>query len=249
MRRSVSIAALLAACLLPAFATPAAAFPLTTCTLGLVSTDGSGAPLDTAASGAPDSTQSDPFKVDWDGRVGYSGSTNLVIKNYTYQVSVFGVPTPIRGGDANDDENIDGDGSVSVGANSPFRVAGLYYVSGGYQGEGGECVGSGWFQLLGSPVGTVPWIAGLLLTVLGALGLYAGARGRLITSIVGGVVLGLGLDLLLISYSVLPLAENTPLAVFVGAVIAGTLIGILGRRGRGGAKPPAEPAPAEPAAG
>jgi len=239
MRRSVSIAALLAACLLAAFATPAAAFPLTTCSLALESTDGSGAPLDTATSGSPDSTQSDPFKVDWDGSVEYVGSTTVVIKNYSYQVSVFGVPTPIRGSDANDDENTDGDGSVSVGANSPFRVAGLYYVSGGYTGEGGECGGSGWFQLLGSPIGTVPWIAGILLTVLGALGLVAGARGHLITSVVGGVALGLGIDLLMISHSFLPLAENTPVAVLLATTLVGVLIGILGRQGRGG------PAPAE----
>jgi hypothetical protein len=239
MRRSVSIAALLAACLLPALATSAAAFPLSTCTLALASTDGSGAALDTATGGAPDSTVSDPFKVEWDGSVGYVGSTTVVIKNYTYQVSVFGVPTPIRGGDANDDENMDGNGQVNVGANAPFRVVGLYYVSGGYKGEGGECAGSGWFQLLGSPIGTVPWIVGVILTVLGALGLVAGARGHLISSILGGIALGLGLDLLLISHSVMPLAENTPLAGFVGAVIIGTLIGILGRRGRGGSEPAA----------
>lgn len=239
MRRSLAFAALLAACLLPVLAAPVAAFPLTTCMLSIQSTDASGAALDTAQSGAPDSTVSDPFKVDWDGQVGYTGSTTVVIKDYTYHVEVFGVPTPIRGGDANDDENTDGDGSVSVSANAPFRVAGLYYVSGGYKGAGGECAGSGWFQLLGNPVGTVPWIAAVVLTVLGALGLVAGARGNTITSIVGGVVLGLGIDLLLISHSVMPLAENTPLIALVGAIIVGIAIGILGRRGGG-----SEPAPA-----
>lgn len=237
MRRPVTIAALVAACLLPVLATPAAAFPLTTCTLSIQSTDASGAALDTAQSGAPDSTVSDPFKVDWDGEVGYTGSTSVVIKDYSYHVEVFGVPTPIRGSDANDDENTDGDGSVRVGENSPFRVAGLYYVSGGYKGAGGECAGSGWFQLLGSPIGTVPWIGGIALTLIGALGLVAGGRGHLITSIAGGIVLGLGLDLLLISHSFMPLAENTPLVVLIGAVIVGTIVGILGRRGPGGLTP------------
>ena len=69
MRRSLTIAALLAACLIPVLAAPVAAFPLSTCTLSIESTDGSGAPLDTAQSGAPDSTASDPFKVDWDGNL------------------------------------------------------------------------------------------------------------------------------------------------------------------------------------
>ena len=237
MRRSLTIAALLAACLLPALATPVAAFPLSTCTLSLTSTDGTGAPLAAAESGQADSTTSAPFKVDWDGKVAYKGSTTNVITDYTYQVSVFGVPTPLRGGDANTDKNKDGNGSVSVSANSPFRVAGLYYVSGTYKGAGGECVGSGWFQLVGSPVGTVPWIGGVLLTVLGALGLVAGARGHLISSIVGGLALGLGLAVLLISHSVMPLAENTPLAVLVAGVLTGIAIGIFGRMGRGGSEP------------
>jgi hypothetical protein len=237
MRRSLTIAALLAACLLPVLAGPVAAFPLTTCTLSLTSTDATGAPLDAAESGAADSTVSAPFKVDWDGKVAYKGSTTNVIQNYTYQVSVFGVPTPLRGSDANTDKNKDGDGSASVSANSPFRVAGLYHVTGTYKGEGGDCAGSGWFQLLGSPIGTVPWIAGVALTVLGALGLVAGARGHTITSIVAGLALGLGLAVLLISHSVMPLAENTPLAALAGAVIVGIAIGIFGRMGRGGSEP------------
>jgi hypothetical protein len=237
MRRSLAIAALLAACLLPVLAGPVAAFPLSTCTLSIESTDASGASLDTAQSGAQDSTASDPFKVEWEGSVGYTGSTTVVIKDYTYQVSVFGVPTPIRGSDANDDENTDGDGSVSVSSTSPFRVAGLYFVSGSYKGAGGECAGSGWFQLLGSPVGTVPWIAGVVITVLGALGLVGGARGNTIVSVVGGVALGLGVAILFISHSFMPLAENTPLAALVVAVIAGVVIGILGRRGGGGSEP------------
>ncbi len=245
MRRSVSIAALLAACLLAAFASSVAAFPLSTCTLTLESTDGTGAPLDTAVAGSQDSTVSDPFKVDWDGQVAYAGSTTEVIKNYTYHVEVFGVPTPIRGGDANDDENTDGDGSASVSSNAPFRVAGLYYVSGGYKGEGGECSGSGWFQLQGNPVGTLPWFAGVLLTVTGALGVIAGARGHLVTSIIGGAALGVGVDLLLISHSVMLLAENTPLAGLVLGVVLGTAVGILGhRRRRQGGPEPGTPEPA-----
>jgi hypothetical protein len=246
MPRLILAAALLAALLLPVFAGPAAAFPLSTCTLSLASTDADGAPLDTAQGGAPDSTVDDPFKVDWDGEVAYEGSTEVVIKNYTYHVEVFGVPTPLRGGDANDDENTDGSGTVSVGANAPFRVAGLYYVSGAYTGEGGSCSGSGWFQLLGSPIGTVPWIAGVAMAVLGALGIVAGFRGHLLTSLLGGLLLGVGSAVLLISHSVMPLAENTPLVAVIVGVILGFIAGIAGRRGRGGESeeaPPPAPAP------
>ncbi len=231
MRRSV-LWLLLPAVLIAAFAAPAsvAAFPLSTCTLSVASTDASGTTIDTAVSGAADSTQDDPFNVVWEGQVAYEGSTNAVIKNYTYHVEVFGVPTPIRGGNTNDDENTEGDGSVGIAANAPFRVAGLYHVSGAYTGEGGSCAGSGWFRLLGDPAGTIPWILGLGLVVLGVLGLYAGVRGHTLTSVLGGFALGLGLDLLLISYALLPLGAETPIAVLALMTAIGIIVGFLGRR-------------------
>jgi hypothetical protein len=219
---------------------PVAAFQLTTCTLQLTSTDASGGPVDAAASGDQSGSQSAPFKVDWDGQVGYQGSTTDIIKDYAYKVSVFGVPTPLQGKGDNSAENTDGNGSVSVSANSPFRAAGLYYVTGEYTGTGGTCTGSGWFLLRGDPIGTVPWTGGVVLTILGALGLVAGVRGHTLTSLFGGVALGLGLVLLAISHAVLPFAENTPLLILVVSTALGLVIGVLGRRGRGGApEPPA----------
>ncbi len=243
MRRSV-LAAVLPAALILSVVVPASvgAFPLSTCTMELTSTDASGAPLDTAAGGADDATQADPFQVDWEGEVGYVGSTVQVIKDYTYHIEVFGVPTPLQGGDPNDDNDTEGDGSVSVAANSPFRAAGLYHVTGTYSGEGGDCTGSGWFLLRGDPVGTVPWIAGLVMAVLGALGLIAGLRGNTLTSIFGGILLGLGASVLLISHAILPLAENTPLIVLILAIGVGIVVGLLGRRGSGGI--PEQPATA-----
>lgn len=235
MRRSVLAAALPAALIIGAILpVTVAAFPLTTCTMDLVSTDGSGAPIDTATGGAVDATQDDPFVVDWDGQVGYVGSTVQVIKDYTYGIAVFGVPTPLQGGDPNTDEDTEGEGAVGIAANSPFRVAGLYHVTGTYSGEGGTCTGSGWFLLRGDPIGTVPWIVGLVLAVLGGLGLVAGLRGRTLTAIVGGVLAGLGVDLLLISHAILPLAELTPLVVLLVGVVLGIVLGLLGRGRAGG---------------
>jgi hypothetical protein len=236
MRRSVLGAVMPAALLLLLLPGSASAFPLTTCSLELESLGAGGATIDTASSGAADSTQADPFEVEWEGSVAYDGTTNVVIKNYTYSISVFNVPTPLQGGGTNDDENTDGNGTVSVAANSPFRAAGLYYVSGTYTGEGGTCTGSGWFRLLGDPVGTVPWIAGLVLAVLGLLGYIGGLRGSLVLSLIGGLLLGLGADLLLISYAVLPLAELTPLVVLLGAIVVGILLWLIASRGRGGAE-------------
>lgn len=239
MRRSVTRAVLPAALLLLLLPGSTTAFPLTTCSLQLASSDGSGAALDTASSGANDSTQADPFEVDWEGSVAWGGTTTVVIKNYTYSISVFNVPTPLQGGGTNDDENTEGEGTVGVAANSPFRAAGLYYVSGTYNGEGGSCAGSGWFRLLGDPVGTIPWIAGLVLGVLGVLGFIWALRGSLLGGVLGGILFGLGADLLLISYAVLPLAENTPLIVLVAAIVVGVALALLGRRGRGEVPAPA----------
>lgn len=241
MRRVLLAAILTVAPILVLVAAPVAAFPLTTCTMSLASTDGSGAPLDTAQGGAPDGTQADPFEVEWEGQVGYDGSTTVVIKDYTYGIAVFGIPTPLQGGGDNSAENTEGQGSVSVAANSPFRAAGLYHVTGKYSGAGGTCTGSGWFLLKGDPIGTVPWLLGVGLTILGALGLVAGARGHTLTSVAGGAVAAVGLDLLLVSHAVLPLAENTPLAVLIVGALVGLVIGLLGRRGRSTGAPDAGP--------
>jgi hypothetical protein len=243
MRRSVAAAVLLTASLLLVAAAPVAAFPLSLCQLSLTSTDSSGATVDTAQSGANDATQADPFLVDWDGSVVYVGTTTNVIKNYRYQVSVLGIPTPIAGGDTNDDENVEGNGTVSVSANAPFRITGLFLVSGGYQGEGGSCNGSGWFKLTGDPTGTVPFWLGLVLVALGAVLEVRGLRGHKISAVIGGLLIGLGSAILLVIYSTLPLAEYTPLAALGLGLLLGIVIALIGRRS-GKPELPEEPAPA-----
>ena len=230
MRRSSAVAALLAACLLLVLVTPVAAFPLSTCTLSLTSTNAAGAPVDSANSGAADATQADPFDLEWEGSVAYQGSTTVVIKNTNYHVEVFGIPTPIRGGSPNDEENTTGSGSVGVAANAPFRVTGLYFVSGGYTGEGGGCAGSGWFRLLGNPIGTLPFFIGLGLLVLGLALVARGAMGHALTAVFGGVLTGLGLAVLLVISSTLLLAEQTPLAALGAGVLLGIVAALIGRR-------------------
>lgn len=232
MRRTFAAAVLLIASLLLTVAAPVAAFPLSTCQLSLASNNASGATIDTAQSGANDGTQADPILVDWDGSVAYTGTTTNVIKNYSYQVSVFGIPTPISGSGPNDDENVDGNGTVGVSSNVPFRVTGLFYVSGGYQGQGGTCNGSGWFKLTGDPTGTVPFWIGLILVALGTVLSVRGLRGHKITAVIGGLLIGLGAAILLVIYSTLPLAEYTPLAALGLGLLLGIIIALLGRRSR-----------------
>ena len=231
MRRTFAAAVLLTASLLLA-AAPAAAFPLSLCQLSLTSKDANGATLDTAQSGANDATQSDPFLVDWFGTVDYTGTTTNVIKDYSYQVFVLGIPTPLRGADTNDDEDVDGGGTVGVATNAPFRITGLFKVSGGYSGEGGDCAGSGWFKLVGDPTGTVPFWLGLILIALGTLLEIRGLRGHTISAVTGGLLIGVGAGIMLVIYSAMVFAEYTPWAAIALGLVLGILIALIGRRSR-----------------
>lgn len=249
MRRSMVGAVVLTALGVLILAAPVAAFPLTNCTLSASAQRADGSTIGSIASGANDATQDAPFLVDWDGTVSYTGSSQIEMKNNTWHVDVFGIPTPLQGGSDNSDDNRDGSGTVSVSANAPFRFTGLYYVSGSLTGSGGTCTGSGWFKLTGDPIGTVPFFvaAGVLIVGLGLLAV--GSRGHTFTSIAGGLLSGLGLASLLVLFSTLPLGVPTPIAVLLVGLAVGVIIGLLARRGGGGTgdvPPPTTPAAPSP---
>jgi hypothetical protein len=189
MRMLVLRAGFIGSLMSVALVAPVAAFELNGgCTLELTSTDASGAIVD-SASGPGDAgggTQSDPFLVDWDGAVAWEGSSgDQLFTNHSWQTFVFHVPTPVRGGDPNDEEDTVGTGSASVGANAPVRVVGLFYVSGSINGEGGtHCDGGAWFQLTGNAVGTLPFWLSVLLAIAG-LALIAASRPHVVTATTG----------------------------------------------------------------
>jgi hypothetical protein len=160
---------------------PVGAFELNGgCTLDITSTDGSDGALDTAT-GAPGGgqggTQSDPLVVDWDGTVSWTGTSgSTVFRDHSWGVSVYGIPTPVRGGDPNEGEDTTGDGSTGVGENAPFPLVGVFHVSGAIDGaDGAHCDGNGWFKLDGNPYTTIPfWIAVVL--AIGGLALLWSSR-------------------------------------------------------------------------
>ena len=171
-------------------AQPLAAFELNGgCTLEIASTDASGGPLDLASGpgAAGGGTQADPFLIDWDGTVSWVGSSgDQVFNHHSWQTYVFLVPTPVRGGDPNEDDDTTGDGTVGVGENAPFRITGLYYVSGTIDGEGGtHCDGSGWFQLTGNPVATIPFWLAVLIAVAGAVLIWSSRPHAGVTTVEG----------------------------------------------------------------
>jgi hypothetical protein len=241
MRRTMVGAVVLAALGVLVLAAPVAAFPLTNCTLKANSLAAGGAALDSIEGGAVDATQADPFLVDWDGTITYSGGSDIAMINNTWGVSVFTFPTPLQGGDDNPEDTRTGSGTVGVSANAPFRFTGLYYVSGSLKGSGGTCTGSGWFKLTGDPIGTIPFFGGLGVLILGLVMLAIGARGHTITAIIDGILTGLGATTMLVIYSALPIGEQTPLVVLLVGLILGIAIGLLGRRGGGEKSPPMMP--------
>lgn len=214
--------------LLPA---SASAFPLTNCTLALTSLDANGATIDTATVGATDATQENPFIVDWDGKVQWAGTMGpLVIKDHSWSVLVYNIPTPQSGGDANEGGDTDGDGTVQVSENLPFRFAGLFYVSGTISGTGGSCAGSGWVKVSGDPLGTIPFWLAVLLIALGLLMLSMGYRGGWGWAIPGGLILGLGVALMLIMYAQMLVGSWTPLAALAGGLVIGFVVVLIRRR-------------------
>jgi hypothetical protein len=166
---------------------PAAAFELTGCRLIVQSFDAEGEPLDTAigdAEGGEGGTRADPFRVDYDGTVRYEGDTGeQVITDQTWSIDVFLIPTPVRGGGPNDEEETSVEGEIDVSASLPLRTTGLFFVSGQLSGEGGDCRGSAWVRLVTDPpstVTTVPFWIALLIIAAGLVMLWQARPGRLV---------------------------------------------------------------------
>jgi hypothetical protein len=209
--------------------TTASAFELPGCELTLTSIGPDGTVLDVATAGAPDATRSDPFVVAWDGTVRWEigAAARSQAGTHGWRLDVFGFPTPLRGGQA---AGADGSGTVSVGADAPFRVAGLFHVSGAISGTDG-CQGGGWLRLAGTPFGTIPFFVGLALAVFGAVLAAAGARGRSLLAVAGGATCGAGLATLAIIFGILPLGPPTPPVLLLASLLVGVAAGWWGRRG------------------
>jgi hypothetical protein len=167
------------AALLLLWAIPAQAADLTGgCTLEARSFDGAGKALDTAlVPGGDEGTQQNPFRVAWDGHVDFRFTTGTVFQNNTWAIFAEGLPVAIlKGGDDNPID-LDESGTITVGDKVPggVRITGLVYVSGNSVGNAGasRCDGSGWVQIIGDPIGTIPWIVAAGLVLLGFLFLIA----------------------------------------------------------------------------
>jgi len=188
--------------------------------------------------GSPKASKNHPLLVDPQGTVRYAGASPSPITRHHWHVSLFNV-TVKTGGSRNVLQLTSTSGTQFVHSYLlHLNVTGLYYVQGAIKGLGGTCGGSMWVKLTGSPIGTVAWFVGLGFLVVGILMvLWAwprSKRGRIrrhgIRGLVAGLLIGIGLSILGIVYSVLALETLVPfLVVLVAMALIGWILGHYGK--------------------
>jgi type II secretory pathway pseudopilin PulG len=208
-----------------------AAFPSKgPCTLELTSNDAKGNVLDTAKSGDDSASPGDPLVVDWEGTVSWTGTTTVPLKENHYHVAMFGMATPFQGGALNGSDARSTVGTFGFTTSAPFRFTGLYYLTVGIIGSGGECTGSLVVKLVGDPIGTVPFFVGLALLAIGLLLLVWGFAGHLGAAVSGGLILGMGAALEVVIFSFLPLAGLTPISLLATGLFLSVVSAVAGGR-------------------
>lgn len=126
-------------------------------------------------------SQTRPFKVDPEGSVDFLFNTGTVVfQNNRWAIYAQGLPVPILSGQDDNPMDVDETGIVEVNETVkalPFRFVGTLFITGdlwGNVGDTSHCHGEGFVQVLGDPVGTVPWIlAAALILLSGAVLLVA----------------------------------------------------------------------------
>lgn len=244
------------------FATPAfaqnggevAGGDLTGCSGQARSQDADGEALGSVTAPGPvGASQDKPLLVDWDGAVTYSGSSDNVITDHSWRVTAYGIPTR-TGGSENADEETKTKGTETMSEFLPFRITGLYYVAGEISGDGGECDGALWLKIQGSPIGTVPWIIGVILAGAGialfmgpvrpslvpasaeaesasmdaAVAPVARKKRHPVTGLLVGAMLGVGAATILVTHAIAPFGKATVFGVIAIAAAAGVATGVAG---------------------
>lgn len=166
----VAAAVLLAACVVVPTAPAASAADASGCSGSAVSLDADGVPVDTVKVPGPAGTQANPFIIDLDGTVAWKGSTDAVITDATWSVSVMGLP--LFGGDFANEERTKARAGTASLADLPFAARVMLQgsqvipVAGSVSGAGGTCTASGYISANVPPVGTPLWLTAMALLVL-----------------------------------------------------------------------------------
>ncbi len=117
-------------------------------------------------------TRGNPFGIDSQGSVAWSGQTSMAATNHSWSIDflVAGVGS-LDDSDPNGEDERTSSGVKDMAGIFPADITGLVKVTGTFKSDGGTCTGDGWIKLIGSPTGTIPWIGGLAAGALGLLGL------------------------------------------------------------------------------
>ena len=115
-------------------------------------------------------SKGNPFELDSQGSVAWSGQTSGQATNQTWGIEFLTIGA-IEDSDPNEKDERSTSGVKDMSDIFPDDVTGLIKVTGTFSADGADCKGSGWIKLVGSPTGTVPWIGGLIAGGLGLLGL------------------------------------------------------------------------------
>jgi len=117
-------------------------------------------------------SQTRPFKVDPEGSIDFLFNTGTtVFQNNHWAIYAQGLPVPILAGFDDNPLDVDETGIVSIDETIqalPFTFVGVLFVSGDLWGNGdtSHCHGEGYVEIVGDPVGTIPWVVMAALIVL-----------------------------------------------------------------------------------
>lgn len=120
-------------------------------------------------------SQTRPFMVDPEGSIDFAFHTgSTVFQNNHWSIYVQGLPVPILAGSDDNPLDVDETGIITLNETIkalPFRVVGTFFVSGDLFGNAdtSHCHGEGYVQVLGDPIGTIPWDVAAALIVLSGL--------------------------------------------------------------------------------
>jgi hypothetical protein len=164
-------------------ASAAFAADATGCSGSVVSSDGAGKEIGTAAAPGEGGTQAKPLPIDTAGSVAWKGSTDTVITNGSWSVTIAGAPF-LSGEFANTDGATTSDGVQDM-SSLPSLLASVLTnkmvvpVAGEITGTGGSCSASGYITGVAAPTSSPVFYAGAVVGGIGvamAVGVIVGTK-------------------------------------------------------------------------
>jgi hypothetical protein len=204
------------------------------CTVALTSLDASGGVIDSAM-GPGVADVSNPLDVDLQGTVLWEGTAPLITTG-SYQVTVNGAPVPGFSGPIDNPGGItSASGTAEVGSFLGFLAFAqdwmtlTWNVAGSVTGPDAGCSGQVWVRTgQADPLFSGGAIAGIALGALGLVGLLRSIKGRHgISGLFAGLIVGIALALLVMTFGVYILGPLTPWIALGSMTLLGFIVGLI----------------------